>query len=64
MWEKSIHNPSIDSLTTRVRECGVEVENYYMNGTMESIVTSLINQTPYMGSSGESLFPLVLGIVR
>jgi hypothetical protein len=31
-----------------------------MNGMMESVVPSVIHQTPYLGLLDESLFPLVL----
>jgi hypothetical protein len=58
--EKSIHNLSIIFETTRVRERSIEVDPYYMNETMESIVPSLVNQLTCLNSFGESLFPLVL----
>jgi hypothetical protein len=58
--EKSIHNLCIKPKSTCIRVCRVEVEPCCMNRTMESVVPSLINHTPYLGSSSESLFPLVL----
>jgi hypothetical protein len=58
--EETINDLTIKIKSTSIRECKVEVEPCCMNGTMESVIPSLINHTPYMSSLGESFLPLVL----